>query len=92
VASALTAAGASVATAGLVLIVICWRSKTALGGVLGAVAISLVAVGLIAKPTGVGREAWLLIALIVLLMGVVLYVLGRLADRLLADDPEADSW
>jgi hypothetical protein len=88
--SALTAAGASVAIAALVLIVICWRSRTALGGALGAIAIVLVVVASTAKPADVGREAWLLVALIALLMGVVLYVVGRLVGRLLDGRPEAD--
>ena len=88
-AGALTAAGASVAIAALALIVICWKSRTALGGVLGAVAIALVVVALTAKPTGDARGAWLLGALIALLMGVVLYVLGRLVGRLLDADPDA---
>ena len=90
-ASALTAAGASVAIAALALVVICWRSRTVLGGVLGAVAIAIVGVAFTAKPTGGAREAWLLGALIAVLMGVVLYVLGRLVGRLLDEGPEAGS-
>jgi hypothetical protein len=80
----------AVAIAALALIVVCWRSRTALGGVLGAVAIALVAVGLGAKPTGDGRAAWLIGALIALLIGAVLYVLGHLVGRLLEGDPDPD--
>jgi hypothetical protein len=91
VAGALTAAGTVVGTAALALIVICWKSRTVLGGVLGAVAVALVVVALTVKPPGDTRGAWLGVALVVLLMGVVLYVLGRLVDRLLDGDPDASS-
>ena len=88
---ALTAAGTLGGTAALALIVICWKSRTVLGGVVGAVAIALVVVALTVKPTGGARGSWLGVALAVLLVGVVLYVLGRLADRLLGRDPDASS-
>jgi hypothetical protein len=88
---ALTAGGASVAIAALALIAICWRSRTVLGGAVGVVAIAFVVVAFTARRAGVGREAWLLVAVIALLMGVVLYVLGRLIGRLLDGDPEAGS-
>jgi hypothetical protein len=82
---------AAVGTAALALIVVCWKSRTVLGGVLGAVAIALVVVALTMKPTGGARGSWLGVALAVLLIGVVLYVLGRFADRLLDEDPDARS-
>jgi hypothetical protein len=88
---ALTAAGAAVGTSALALIVICWKSRTVLGGVLGAVAIALVVVALTMKPIGGARGSWLGVALAVLLVGVVLYVLGRLVDQLLDGDPDASS-
>jgi hypothetical protein len=91
VSSALTAAGAAIGTAALALIVICWKSRTVLGGVLGAVAIALAVVALTMKPTGGARGSWLAVALAVLFVGVVLYVLGRLVDRLLDGDPDASS-
>jgi hypothetical protein len=90
-AGALTAAGAAVGTAALALIVICWKSRTVLGGVLGAVAVALVVLALTVKPTGGAPGAWLGVALAVLLMGVVLYILGRLVDWLLDEDPDANS-
>jgi len=86
VATALTTAGALVAVAALMLVVICWKSRTALGGVLGAIAIALVVVALAPKPTGDARGAWLVGALIALMMGLVLYVLGHLVGRLLDGD------
>jgi MFS superfamily sulfate permease-like transporter len=61
-----------------------------LGGLLGAVAIALVVVALTMKPTGSAR-GWVGLALAVLLVGVVLYVLGRLVDRLLDGDPDPSS-
>jgi hypothetical protein len=73
------------------LIVICWKSRTVLGGVLGAVAIALVVIAVTAKPAGGAPRAWLGVALAVLLIGVVLYVLGRLVDRLLDEGSDAGS-
>jgi hypothetical protein len=86
----LIAAAVALTTGALALIVFCWRSRTVLGGALGAAALGLLAIAFTAKPTGGAREAWLAGAAIALLVGVLLYVLGHFVGRLLDADPEAD--
>lgn len=87
----LVAGAALIGAAGVWLIVVCWRTRTVLGGLLAAVAIGLAAFAAASGPKGSYGKWALIIALVVLIVGVVLYGLGRAFDRLLDDGPEHDS-
>jgi hypothetical protein len=87
-AGALAAGGVAVATADLVLVAISWRSRTVLGGLLGAIGIPLVAFAIASGPGGNAAVATLAIALIFLIVGAVLYGIGQVFERLLDADPE----
>ena len=90
-AGALAAAGAAIAAADLWLVLICWKHRTVLGAVLGAVGIPLVAFAIASGPTGSTAEGALATALILLIIGVVLYSLGKAFERLLDEPPKEES-
>jgi hypothetical protein len=86
--TALIAVGALIALGDVALVVTCWRSRTVLGGLLGAVGIPLLA---FAAASGFARGAStyaLLGAGIALAIGTALYGLGHVLERLLDEDPE----
>ena len=85
---ALTAAGVVVAVGDVSLIVGCWKSRTVLGGVLGACGVPLVAFAISAGSSRRASEEALLIAAIALVIGTALYALGQVFDRLLDDESE----
>ena len=90
-AGALAAASVVTACGDVLLLVICSRSRTALGAVLGAVGIGLV---VFAIASGLGSNtaaASIVIAFILLVLGTALYALGRVFERLLDADPEDES-
>ena len=86
--AALAAGGVAVAVADLWLAAICWKRQTVLGSVLGGVGIPLVAFAIESGPTGSAGEGALVIALILLLLGGALYVLGQALEPLLDEEPE----
>ena len=86
----LVAEAALIGAAGLWLVVVCWRTRTALGALLGAIAIALAAFAAASGPRGSYGEAALIVALVVVIVGVVLYRLGQAFERLLDDGPEDD--
>lgn len=79
----LAVAGLVVAGAALALVAISWRLRAVLAGVLGAVAAASALYALIAEPEG---TTTLVGALLALLIGIALCVLGQLVDRLLNGD------
>ena len=79
----LAVAGLVVAGAALALVAISWRFRAVLAGVLGAVAAASALYALIAEPEG---TTTLVGALLALLIGIALCVLGQLVDRLLNGD------
>jgi len=87
---ALAAAGAAIGVGDLWLLAICWRGRTVLGGVLGAVGIPLVVFAIASGPTVGAGEATLAIALALLVIGAVLYGLGQAVERLLEERPDED--
>jgi hypothetical protein len=87
---ALAAGGAAIAVGDLWLVAICWRRRAVLGGVLGAAGISLVAVALASGLSSSTGKAALVIALITLAIGIGLYRLGHLFERLLDEKPDGE--
>jgi hypothetical protein len=85
---ALTVVGAAIALGEVSLIVVCWRRRAVLGGVLGVGGIALVAFAIASGPTADFAEGALGVALALLIVGVVLYGLGQRFERLLDDEPD----
>ena len=74
----LTAASVAVASGDLCLVVVCWKRRSVLGGVLAAVGVSLVLLAIGAGPARVRGEQALAVAAILLVIGTALYgLLGR---------------
>jgi hypothetical protein len=87
----LIAAGLGIAAGDLLLGLLSRRSRTALAGLLAVAGLLLVAVaGSSGVSSSAGRAA-LAIALIFLVIGGVLFLLGWLFDRLLDDDTAGGS-
>ena len=82
------AAGVVIALGNLLLLVICWKRRTALGGLLAAVGVALVAFAIARVPSRGARELALWAAAGTLLFGSALYALGQLFERLLDDGPD----
>jgi divalent metal cation (Fe/Co/Zn/Cd) transporter len=74
----------------VVLLAISWRSRTVLGGLLGAAGIPIVGFALVSGPHG-DSVAALVIALVLLVVGSALYRLGQTFERLLDADPEDEA-
>ncbi|HEY2435571.1 MAG TPA: hypothetical protein VGH93_00210 [Solirubrobacteraceae bacterium] len=87
----LIAAGASIAVGDLWLIAICWRHRAVLAGLLGAVGIPLVVFAIASGPTVDRPEGTLAIALALLIVGVGLYGLGQLLERLLDERSDGEA-
>jgi hypothetical protein len=85
---ALAAGGVAIAVGDLLLTAICWRRRTVLGGVAGAVGIPLVLFAITSGPTSDRGKATLAIALALLIIGVGLYGLGQAFERLLDEGPD----
>ena len=77
-----TAGGLAVAGADVWLGVICWRSRTMLGGLMAAVSICLVAFALAFGPA----DGAVAIAVVFLAVGTVLYGIGQVFEGILSDD------
>ena len=87
IAVTLAASAAAIAAGDVVLLTISWRSRTVLGGLLGAVGIPIVGFALVSVPSD-DSVAALVVALVLLVVGFALYGLGRAFERLLDTDPE----
>jgi hypothetical protein len=85
---AVVAIGVAIAVGDLLLVVSCWRSRTTLGGVLGAIGLLVVGLAIAAGPKPVARDYELVGAGVALAIGTALYVIGHALQRLLDDDPE----
>ena len=77
-----------IALGNLLLLVTCWKRRTALGGLLGAVGVALVAFAIARVPSRGADELALWAAVGTLLFGSALYALGQLFERLLDDGPD----
>jgi hypothetical protein len=81
----LVAIGLVVAVGALSLVVICWRTRTVLGGLLGAISLALVGLAIASGSAhALGRYA-LVGAGVALGIGAALYGIGQALERLLAD-------
>jgi hypothetical protein len=85
---AVLAAGVVIALGNLLLLLVCWKRQTALGGLLGAVGVALVAFAIARVPSRGAGELALWAAVGTLLFGSALYALGQLFERLLDDGPD----
>ena len=85
---AVLAASAVIALGNFFLLVICWKRRTALGGLLGAVGVALVAFAIARGPSRGAGELALWGAVGTLFFGSALYALGQLFERLLDDGPD----
>ena len=85
---AVLAGGVVIALGNLLLLVTCWKRRTALGGLLGAVGVALVVFAIARVPSRGGGELALWAAVGTLLFGYALYALGQLFERLLDDGPD----
>jgi peptidoglycan/LPS O-acetylase OafA/YrhL len=86
--AALTAAGVAIAAGDLWLVLICWKRRSVLGGLLGAISMAIVAFAIFSGPShGRGKDA-LAIAAIALVIATALYGLGQALQRLLDEEPE----
>jgi hypothetical protein len=90
IAGALAAGGAAVVVGDVVLLVVSWRSRAVLGGLLGAVGIPIVGLARVSGPSRDSAAA-LVIALVLLVVGSVLYGLGQAFERLLDTAPEDEA-
>ena len=82
------AAGVAIAAGNLALLVRCWKRRSVLGGMLAALGLPLALLALVLGATrGAGEDA-LVGALIALVVGTALYLLGQAVQRLLDEDPE----
>jgi membrane-bound ClpP family serine protease len=84
----LTAAGLVVALGDIALIVASWKTRTALGGVLGVAGMVLAVYGVARGPSGTTGEYSIAIAAFTLVIGAALYIIGQTLERLLADEPD----
>ena len=82
------AIGVAIAVCDLLLVVSSWRSRTALGGVLGSIGLLLVGLALAAGPNPGAGDYELVGAGVALVIGTALYVIGQVLERLLDDDSE----
>jgi hypothetical protein len=83
----LPAAAIAVGAGDLILLLVCWRSRTVLGGVLGLVGLGLAAWAIVAGPTPSGGKLALIGALVTLVLGSCLFAAGKALARLL-EEPE----
>ncbi|HEX9482596.1 MAG TPA: hypothetical protein VF927_10890 [Solirubrobacteraceae bacterium] len=87
---ALIAGGASIAVGDLWLIAISWRHRAVLAGMLGAAGIPFVVFAIASGPTAYRPEGTLAIAFALLIVGVGLYGLGHVLERLLEKGPDEE--
>lgn len=82
-----TAIGLAIAVGATALVVICWKTRTVLGGLLGAISVALVVLAILSGPARRDGEYTLAGAGVALVIGAVLYGIGHALQRLLDDEP-----
>jgi len=75
------------AAGNLALLVLCWRRRSVLGGVLAALGLPAALFAVVSGPTHGAGEGALAGALTALVLGTALYLLGQALQRLLDEDP-----
>jgi hypothetical protein len=83
----LLASATAVGVGDLLLLLVCWRSRTVLGGVLGLVGLALAAWAIAAGPMREAGKLALVGALVALVVGSCLFAAGKALTRLL-EGPE----
>jgi hypothetical protein len=73
------------------LLVLCWRRRAVLAGVCAAAGIALVVLTLVQGYRDGARELGLIMALVAVVIGSVLFVLGQALHRMLDTEPEESS-
>jgi hypothetical protein len=85
----LSLAAAAIAAGDGWLVARCWKTRSALGGVLAVAVIPALAFAIVSGSRASEGHLALLGALLALLIGTAIYRLGRTLERLLDDDPGA---
>jgi hypothetical protein len=87
--SILTLAAVAVAAGDLWLVVIAWKRRSVLAGLLGAIGVPVVVFSVLQDPTHAAHEeALVVIAAIMLVIGIALYGIGQAVQRLLDTEPD----
>ena len=86
--AALTAVGVAIAAGDLWLVLICWRRRSVLGGLLGAISTAIAVFAIVSGPSHARGKDALAIAAIALVIATALYGLGQALQRLLDEEPE----
>jgi hypothetical protein len=81
------AIGLAIGIGDISLVVICWKTRTVLAGLLGAISISLVVLAIASGPARGKSDYGLAGAGIALVIGAALYGIGHTLQRLLDDEP-----
>jgi hypothetical protein len=81
------AIGIAIAVGDVALVVICWKTRTVLGGLLGPISISLVVLAIVSGPARGESDYPLVGAGLALAIGMALYGIGHTVQRLLDDEP-----
>ena len=89
--AALAAGSAVIASGDAGLIVVCWKHRAVLAGVLATVGIALVAFAVASGLTGSVGEGALVIAVTTLFVGFCLYGLGQALERLLDGERKGET-
>ena len=84
---ALLAIAVAITAADIALVVICWKTRTVLGGLLGAISLGLVALAIVSGPARGRSDPPLAGAGVALGIGAALYGIGHALQRLLDDEP-----
>ncbi len=87
----LAGAGLAIVAGDVWLVVICWKHRTVLGALGGLVGIPLVLFAVLTGLAGGTGMASLGIALMFLILGACLYVLGHALERLLDEEAENET-
>ena len=77
-----------VGLADVALVVVSWRSRSVLPGLLGAVGVAATAFAITRGPGRGARDYAIVIAGLTLVIGCVLYGLGQVFERILDDHPD----
>jgi hypothetical protein len=85
--SAPLAIGLAIAVGDVWLAVICWKTRTVLGGLLAAISISLVVLTIASGPARGESHYPLVGAGLALVIGAALYGIGHAVQRLLDGEP-----
>ncbi len=89
--AALPAAGLAVAVGVLWLVVISWKSRSVLVGILGAAGIPILLFAVAGRPTRDSHGAALLIAGIMLVIGTALFRVGHSLQQVLGREPDDEA-